>query len=96
MKMLNPEYKQSQVRLSYLHDIMVDASDAKAVKKYADLFVASAIDNVLRCAAAKDNKLQQAADEYRTALMFQELLEAAIKKGEEKEESYVKLKGNRR
>jgi len=96
MKMLNPEYKDSQERFSYLHGIMIDAADAKAVDKYAELFVAASIDELLKTAEHGGSKLQQAAENYRNALKFKGLLETAIKRGEEKEESYTRLKGNRR
>jgi len=92
MKINNPDYRNSPERLQYLRDLMVDAADAKAIGKYSRLFVASAIDALL-VAAEEHKSLEQAADDYRMALKFEELLVAAIKKAEAKEDEYARLRG---
>lgn len=83
----SPDYANSQERMNILHNLVVDAKDAKAVQKYAQLFYEESEKAVLKY--AKENKRElmlEAALNYRVASQFCEMLTNAIELGARKEE----------
>lgn len=86
-KIKSPEYADSQERMNILHNLVVDAKDAKAVQKYVQLFYEECEKDVLKY--AKENKkelMEEAALEFRVASKFCEMLTNAIELGKRKEE----------
>lgn len=86
-KIKSPDYASSQERMNVLHNLVVDAQDARAVQKYAQLFYDESEKAVLKY--AKENKrelLLEAALNYRVASQFCEMLTNAIELGARKEE----------
>lgn len=92
VRILNSGYAQSAERMAKLYDIVVDGEEAKVVLKYADRFLAEIERETLEALKKPNANHKEAADYYRIAVRFADMLRAAIALGEQKSETFEALK----
>lgn len=92
IRILGSEYAQSKERMEKLHNIIIDGKDAEAVLKYAERFQAEIERETLEILKKPNANHKEAADYYRIACRFTDMLRAAVSLGEQKTETFEKLK----
>lgn len=82
--------------MEILQNIIIDGEDAKVVLKYADKFLAEIERETLETLKKPNANHKEAADYYRIAVRFTDMLKAAISLGEQKSATFESLKKSQR
>jgi hypothetical protein len=87
-------YAQSSERMEILQDLIRDGIEAQSVLKFAEKLLAEIERETLETLKKPNANHKEAADYYRIAVRFVDMLKAAISLGEQKTEAFEKLKRN--
>lgn len=87
-------YAQSRERMEILQTIISDGIEAQSVLKFAEKLLAEIERETLETLKKPNANHKEAADYYRIAVRFVDMLKAAISLGEQKSETFEKLKRN--
>lgn len=87
-------YAQNQERMEKLREIIVDGEDAEAVLKYAERFLAEIERETLETLKKPNADHKEAADYYRVACRFVDMLQSAVAMGKRKIETFETLKAS--
>lgn len=85
-------YAQSKERMELLNNMIVEGEEAKLVIKYAEKFLDVVERETLDSLARQNGNHEEAANFYRAAVRFVDMLRAAVSLGEKKAEALDKLK----
>ena len=87
-------YAQSRERMEILQNIIKDGVEAQSVLKFAEKLLAEIERETLESLKMPNANHKEAADYYRVAVRFVDMLKAAISLGEQKAETFERLKRN--